>query len=184
MSDDAGQEGFSINAASDYNERIENDKVSLVAVNDLHTIGGDREVMVEERVAESVAGEQSIKVGGLRKVTVDSNYGVSAGSERVIVGAARAIRAGGNYVTKTPHFVRVVGGAKQEVGLHSLLLGGAEPDMTKTNFVAKPAVTKPTGPSTQPRNVAQYKLKCPACSSALAFEEGCVKCYSCGFSQC
>ena len=28
------------------------------------------------------------------------------------------------------------------------------------------------------------KLKCPSCTSVLAFEEGCVKCYSCGFSQC
>ena len=39
-------------------------------------------------------------------------------------------------------------------------------------------------PAGQPRNVAQYKLKCPACTGTLAFEEGCVKCYGCGFSQC
>ncbi len=35
-----------------------------------------------------------------------------------------------------------------------------------------------------PRNVANYKIKCPTCSEKLAFEEGCVKCYGCGFSQC
>jgi ribonucleoside-diphosphate reductase alpha chain len=35
-----------------------------------------------------------------------------------------------------------------------------------------------------PRNVANYKIKCPSCSAKLAFEEGCVKCYGCGFSQC
>ena len=71
--------------------------------------------------------------------------------------------------------------AKEEVGLHALLLGGAEPDLTKTNFVAH---KKPVANGGQPRNVSQYKLKCPACSGVLAFEEGCVKCYACGFSQC
>ena len=30
----------------------------------------------------------------------------------------------------------------------------------------------------------QYKIKCPECAGALAFMEGCVKCNSCGFSQC
>jgi ribonucleoside-diphosphate reductase alpha chain len=73
--------------------------------------------------------------------------------------------------------------AKQDVGLHALLLGGAEPDLAKTDFVRRPATTG-NGGGAQPRNVSQYKLKCPACTSFLAFEEGCVKCYSCGFSQC
>jgi ribonucleoside-diphosphate reductase alpha chain len=73
--------------------------------------------------------------------------------------------------------------AKQDVGLHALLLGGAEPDLAKTDFVPRPATTG-SGGHAQPRNVSQYKLKCPACTAFLAFEEGCVKCYSCGFSQC
>jgi len=29
-----------------------------------------------------------------------------------------------------------------------------------------------------------FKVKCPACSGQLTFEEGCCKCYSCGYSQC
>jgi len=29
-----------------------------------------------------------------------------------------------------------------------------------------------------------FKIKCPSCDGVLAFVEGCVKCYSCGFSQC
>jgi ribonucleoside-diphosphate reductase alpha chain len=75
--------------------------------------------------------------------------------------------------------------AKEDVGLHALLLGGAEPDLAKTDFVArKPAAPVAHGTHAQPRNVSQYKLKCPACTGILAFEEGCVKCYSCGFSQC
>ena len=36
----------------------------------------------------------------------------------------------------------------------------------------------------RPRNVSQYKIVCPACSGELAFQEGCVKCHGCGFSQC
>jgi ribonucleoside-diphosphate reductase alpha chain len=75
--------------------------------------------------------------------------------------------------------------AKEDVGLHALLLGGAEPDLTKTDFVPRKAAAPATGLGrAQPRNVSQYKLKCPACTGILAFEEGCVKCYSCGFSQC
>ena len=85
--------------------------------------------------------------------------------------------------------------AKEKVGLHALLLGGAEPDFAKTDFVPRnPAAATSTPPTasaspaqhktSQPRNVSQYKLKCPACQGVLAFEEGCVKCYSCGFSQC
>jgi len=82
--------------------------------------------------------------------------------------------------------------AKEEHGLHTLILGGATPDLAKTDFVPRPSLpaavapvaTAPAAPKPTPRNVAQYKLKCPACESVLAFEEGCVKCYSCGFSQC
>jgi hypothetical protein len=105
--------------------------------------------------------------------------------------------------------------AKEQAGLHSLLLGGAEPDLARTDFVKREEIAKamsasaaaasaasataasesvdalaPAEPVSSkkgqgaPRSVAQYKLKCPACSSVLAFEEGCVKCYSCGFSQC
>jgi len=30
-----------------------------------------------------------------------------------------------------------------------------------------------------------FKLKCPSCDvGVLAFQEGCVKCHACGFSQC
>jgi ribonucleoside-diphosphate reductase alpha chain len=66
--------------------------------------------------------------------------------------------------------------AKNEHGLEALLLGRAAPVAD-----APPAVEQA---SQAPRNVAQYKLKCPSCAAVLAFQEGCVKCLSCGFSQC
>ncbi|MDP6539626.1 MAG: adenosylcobalamin-dependent ribonucleoside-diphosphate reductase [Planctomycetota bacterium] len=69
--------------------------------------------------------------------------------------------------------------AKLDHGLQSLLLGQASTEPGEV--VGSPA---PTGESTTPRSVSQYKIVCPSCSEGLAFEEGCVKCYSCGFSQC
>jgi len=68
--------------------------------------------------------------------------------------------------------------AKAAHGLEALLLGRVGPP---SEAPPKPIITTP---STTPRNVASYKLKCPSCASVLAFQEGCVKCISCGFSQC
>ncbi len=69
--------------------------------------------------------------------------------------------------------------AKNESGLEALLLG-------KVGFGTAVAATNPgTAIGTAaPRNVGQYKLKCPQCTSVLAFQEGCVKCHGCGYSQC
>lgn len=35
-----------------------------------------------------------------------------------------------------------------------------------------------------PKGAERFKLKCPSCEGSLAFEEGCAKCYGCGYSQC
>ena len=69
--------------------------------------------------------------------------------------------------------------AKEQHGLKALLLGTAPHALSP---VAPPS--DPATASAEPRNVASYKVKCPACSGALAFQEGCVKCNACGFSQC
>ncbi len=40
-------------------------------------------------------------------------------------------------------------------------------------------------PDTQKKQfLDNFKIKCPSCDGVLSFVEGCVKCYSCGFSQC
>jgi len=67
--------------------------------------------------------------------------------------------------------------AKKEYGLEALLLGRV-PSQSLSDAAAAPQ----TSPSQ--RQSEQYKIKCPACTATLAFEEGCVKCYDCGFSQC
>ncbi len=68
--------------------------------------------------------------------------------------------------------------AKQKYGLEALLLGRVSPENTASDSLAE-TKTRPA-----PKNLTQYKLKCPSCTGVLAFQEGCVKCHSCGFSQC
>ena len=57
----------------------------------------------------------------------------------------------------------------------------APSQLTDAEAVAAAAAAK-SKPGT--RSQTEYKLKCPGCQSVLAFEEGCVKCYGCGYSQC
>jgi len=70
--------------------------------------------------------------------------------------------------------------AKKQHGLEALLLGRV-PSGALSEAADAPRTSTATAAQKQSE---QYKIKCPACSSTLAFEEGCVKCYDCGFSQC
>jgi ribonucleoside-diphosphate reductase alpha chain len=63
---------------------------------------------------------------------------------------------------------------KDSYGLKALLLGEVD--------FATPASEAPR--ATEHKPASMYKIKCPACEGVLAFEEGCVKCHGCGFSQC
>ncbi|HVS10898.1 MAG TPA: hypothetical protein VMS76_13605, partial [Planctomycetota bacterium] len=73
--------------------------------------------------------------------------------------------------------------AKHAHGLHALLLGTAPQQLAKTDIHGAEEVAAMRA-AARPRNVAQYKIKCPVCTGELAFQEGCVKCHGCGFSQC
>jgi ribonucleoside-diphosphate reductase alpha chain len=69
--------------------------------------------------------------------------------------------------------------AKERFGLNALLLGQVEPaqldeiheEQRKTNGGGRVSQTA-------------FKVKCPECKGDLSFEEGCVKCPGCGYSQC
>ncbi|HUR28989.1 MAG TPA: vitamin B12-dependent ribonucleotide reductase [Planctomycetota bacterium] len=78
--------------------------------------------------------------------------------------------------------------AKEQHGLHALLLGTADmSDAAAAAALAAAAVNvaaKQVKPHAARNGASSYKIKCPACTGALAFQEGCVKCHSCGFSQC
>ncbi len=69
--------------------------------------------------------------------------------------------------------------AKEAYGLESLLLGKVP--VEKLDDLREEARTKPVKSGGYD---ASYKIKCPSCSGQLSFQEGCVKCLGCGFSQC
>ncbi len=82
--------------------------------------------------------------------------------------------------------------AKERFGIQAILLG--EADLAELD---KPAATsvkvkgKIGGNGNNGGNgggnggsLSAYKIKCPECDGVLTFEEGCVKCHSCGYAQC
>ncbi len=70
--------------------------------------------------------------------------------------------------------------AKEMFGLQNLLLGNADLSQLENHHEWNHDNTGHTGGAIN--NV--FKLKCPECDQELRFEEGCVKCHSCGYSQC
>lgn len=69
--------------------------------------------------------------------------------------------------------------AKKEHGLEDLLLGRVAPSAIESD-----APVERRQSAASQNQESRYKLKCPTCSNNLSFQEGCVKCVSCGFSQC
>ena len=69
--------------------------------------------------------------------------------------------------------------AKKEYGLEALLLGRV--GANELTDMQNAAAAKPVVPQ---RGQTEYKLKCPGCQGVLSFQEGCVKCHGCGYSQC
>ena len=64
---------------------------------------------------------------------------------------------------------------KEKFGLENLLLGRI--NLNEINDIEKKA-------SHSSHLNDKFKIKCPECQNHLRFMEGCVKCESCGFSQC
>ncbi len=68
--------------------------------------------------------------------------------------------------------------AKKMFGIQNLLLGKADFNMLQNSNEWRDN-------DSSPKTAANaFKIKCPECSEQLVFEEGCVKCYSCGYSKC
>jgi ribonucleoside-diphosphate reductase alpha chain len=70
--------------------------------------------------------------------------------------------------------------AKKRHGLEALLLGRVPADEAPAHAGAAGTA----GAAGIGKGSSRYKLKCPECAGSLSFEEGCVKCHGCGFSQC
>lgn len=74
--------------------------------------------------------------------------------------------------------------AKERFGLKALLLGQidiAELDMPSEH---KTTTSGNGGNGNGSSSISIYKVKCPECNGILSFEEGCIKCHSCGYAQC
>jgi ribonucleoside-diphosphate reductase alpha chain len=83
------------------------------------------------------------------------------------------------------HALRRYMKAKATHGLEALLLGRAGiDDNGNGNGGAGHAPAAPQRQSAGTTRNTRYKIKCPSCQGELSFQEGCVKCNACGYSQC
>jgi ribonucleoside-diphosphate reductase alpha chain len=84
--------------------------------------------------------------------------------------------------------------AKEKFGLRSLLLGEIdEQELTGGKQPPQATGAPQSGSKPHPGNgnggnggssITAFKIKCPECNNNLSFEEGCIKCHACGYSQC
>ncbi|KAA3607489.1 MAG: adenosylcobalamin-dependent ribonucleoside-diphosphate reductase [Planctomycetota bacterium] len=75
--------------------------------------------------------------------------------------------------------------AKSKHGVQAILLGKFDPDdLHKNGNGHRPKPLGLSGNRLGSGAGGAFKVKCPACSGNLVHEEGCSKCYDCGFSQC
>jgi type VI secretion system secreted protein VgrG len=95
--DTAGNEGMTFNASADYNERTENDKVTVVAANEQAKVSGDRKLLVGQVHGVDVDGAQTHDVGGSRSLSVNANMAVTTGPESISIGGTRKFTVGGDY---------------------------------------------------------------------------------------
>jgi type VI secretion system secreted protein VgrG len=117
IDDTAGHEGMTFGASADYNERTENDKVTVVAADEKASVSGNRKLMVGQVHGIEVAGAQTHSVGGSRALNVNANMGVSAGPESISIGGLRSFKVGGDSSIACAMLSRLVGGAKAELDI-------------------------------------------------------------------
>ncbi len=109
----------------------------------------------------------------------------------------RAVGIGPNKVLSMPDAVAQVlqlhmdekEGIQEELGLGGPSSGTGQP-RTEAPVVSRTESPEATRSQTQPQNDNYYDPgdafigTCPECSADLMFAEGCVKCLSCGYSEC
>lgn len=80
--------------------------------------------------------------------------------------------------------------AKSTHGLDALLLGRVDISKISLKGEGSLKVAEPKSLPTEEKvsksdaHQAAYKVKCTECGGTLSFQEGCIKCPSCGFSKC
>lgn len=95
----------------------------------------------------------------------------------------RAVGFGPNKVLSVPDAIA------QAIGLYEAERAGIQQELPITPQRTTAAVAPAASPQTQ-LELAAYDPSesfigaCPECSAELSFMEGCVKCFSCGYSEC
>ena len=118
--DAAGAEGMYLDASRDYNERTENDKVTTVTADHVHTVGKSRTETVGIAKAVAVKGADTYTVAASRSVSVVGNFVISAATESVQVAGLRLFMIGGDHETQAATLSRTVGGAKAEAAIQEI----------------------------------------------------------------
>jgi len=103
------------------------------------------------------------------------------------ISSDKAIGLGPNKVMSVPDAIGIAieKWMQEKQGVQQDLLDGAP----KSEAVVRPISTAPSLHGGQPQIQAGPPAPdmlgaCPDCGSQLSYEEGCVKCYVCGFSEC
>ena len=117
IDDTAGAEGMSFHASADYNERTENDKVTVVAADEKASVSGNRKLLVGQVHGIEVTGAQTHAVGGSRALNVNANMSVSTGPESISIAGLRKFKVAGDSSIACATLSRLVGGAKAELDI-------------------------------------------------------------------
>lgn len=133
-----------------------------------------------------------LRSGGSLELVMDQLEGI--GSHLSIPTRDGRVKSLGDALGKT---IRKYWRAKKALGLKPILLGEVDFDALDRDEANGngngngnghgdgKTLTKGKVTSVSDELLEEYKLKCPECNAGtLTFMEGCVKCPSCGFSQC
>lgn len=121
-----------------------------------------------------------LRLGGTLEQIIDqlegigSNMSIPTKDGRVMSLADGLGKALGRYVK-----------ARDNYGMTAILTGGVDFDKIPSDNNARGNVVKTAAQNGSNGAILDaFKVKCPECDGVLIFSEGCVKCNSCGYSQC
>ncbi len=118
-----------------------------------------------------------LRTGGALELVIDQLKGIGS-SLSIPTANGRIMSLGDGMATALKRYLT----AKEQVGLRAILLG--EFIVDEHAAIKQRNGAKSAGSSRGDKINTAYKIACPACGGALVFEEGCNKCYGCGYSSC
>ncbi len=117
-----------------------------------------------------------LRSDGSLELVIDQLSGIGS-SLSIPTANGRIMSLGDGMATALRRYLTV----KKQVGLKAILLG----EFAVDNAAGEGEKTKKmSGGSRSDRMNTAYKIACPECGGSLVFEEGCNKCYGCGYSSC